>query len=246
MPCSKKIFTALLLVSAFFVHTSFAAEEETKTAPAQKAPPSPLETYRETLAKGEPQPAEFFYNLGTLALQANSTGEAFALLSKASYLAPLSSDIRHNLRLAREKLSPTASQSRPASWIGWWPATLRALPWQFFLLVSLLALAPLQWFLADKKFSAQSWHGTAAAVSLLFALIAGGNFWQNRTPMAGTLRAAKLLSGPATSFPEISNLEAGSLVNAEEERDGWHKVRFVGIAGETVVGWLNDKDLLIF
>ena len=241
MPLSKKILLLIIagiIAPSAILHASNldAANDFLKSGEATKA----LQVYREALKRTEPMPAEFFYNLGTLALQANSPGESVVYLTKAAQLAPLTQDIAHNLGEAKSKVSPVVLQFHPASWFSWWPQTLRFLPWQFFLLLAFIFSAVLFWLATEKEIFSEPWHGLTLGLCLLSLSIALGNFWQGRVQIVGIISPTKLTSGPEESFPEIQSLDAGLLASGEEFRNGWIKVRFSG--GEdnrTVVGWVK-------
>jgi uncharacterized protein YraI len=78
----------------------------------------------------------------------------------------------------------------------------------------------------------------AAGAALLIALSALG-FAQSYLPAFGLLKATKVRSGPGASFPEITSLEPGSLVNVDGNRDGWLKVRFTRGSSAEIVGWIE-------
>jgi hypothetical protein len=186
-------------------------------------------------------PASFYYNYGTILMRAGQPGAAYIHLRKAESLAPFNADIRHNRRLSAEQVSPTARASMPYTWLAWWPAELRFLPWQVWLCGFLLTTAPALWLTIWRPKSV--WRPVLLALSiplLLIGMLAG---WQARQHVAGALQTSTLRSGPGTTFPEISKLEAGSLVNKEETRDGWVKVRYRRNL-QDIVGWIELPTIL--
>jgi len=186
-------------------------------------------------------PAAFYYNLGTAALRAGATGEAYVALRKAALASPFDLDTKVNLRNAQAKLSAGVSAVRPASWISWWPDTLRWIPWQAWLCAGLIALIP---FLIGAKNTLLPWHWTMAMAALL--LLAGGALagWQSRVATAGIIQAGKVFSGPGKSYPEITSIDSGSLVSLEESRDNWFKIRYLDSRLQETVGWVESPTAL--
>jgi tetratricopeptide (TPR) repeat protein len=203
---------------------------------------SAREIYRDMMQDRPDLPSGFYYNYGTIALRAGSAGEAFVLLQKAALSDPLDRDVRANFQLARAQLPEKARSIQPATWVSWWPA--RGISWQAWLLAAMLTIGPFLWAKSRRRRS-QAWQ-EVLAVAGLFLLIGGFlAVWQLRSPAAGLLTAAKVFSGPGPSFLEITSLEAGSLVNLEEAREGWTKIRFRAGQGPATAGWLETPALLI-
>lgn len=240
----KKIISCAGALFLLFLQPNLRAENtaaNTASAPGQWEEAS--RPYRESLSTEGAQPAAFFYNFGTAALQSGAAGEAFVLLTRAALMNPFDPATRHNLRLAEAKVPASARAIRPANWISWWPQPLRAVPWTAWLLTSLLLFLP--WFHGAWKtgrFLSQRWPWLATGASFLaLASLAG---WQTRHPAAGLLHNAKVLSGPGSTYPEISSLEPGSLVSLEEKRDGWTKIRYLDARGQDAVGWVETPTTL--
>ena len=161
---------------------------------------------------------------------------------KAQHAAPLDSDIRYNLAIAKQKLSPNALAVVPAAWFSFSPPELHSLPketWFFvglFLIFAAFFLRLLNMFMAGVK--------AFFLVAGLFLLFGGLEYWQTAKPIAGTVNPIKVKSGPDQTFPEIISLDGGALVNMEELRDKWRKIRFQIRGGQESVGWVEDSQLL--
>ena len=182
------------------------------------------------------------YNLGTALAKSGANAEAYAILLKAHYRQPLDGDINHNLSLLEKKIAPTAVSVRPYTWFTWWPEFLRAMPLSVFLLLSLAALAPALWIIGSK--SKSPIFAPCLFLFTLFLFMSLLGQWQGRYPVLALTVTSKLRSGPETSFQEITTLEAGSLVNLEETRDLWHKVRFQTPNSQETVGWIESSTAL--
>ena len=201
--------------------------------------------YAATLQETPDQPTSFFYNFGTIALQSGKMGEAYVLLKKAALASPFDSQIQNNLRQAQEKISPALKAIQPVSWFSWWPVNARAVAWPIWLIASLLLLLPASWALRGSD-RLQAWEWSALALSgfCFFGTLASA--WQDRMPAAGIIAEAKVLSGPEKTYPGISALEPGSLVNIEEVRGNWLKVRYFDANHQETVGWVESPTALKF
>lgn len=186
-------------------------------------------------------PAAFFYNLGTAALRAGATGEAYVALRRAALASPLDADAKVNLQIARSRLPATAAAVRPASWISWWPNALRWIPWQAWACAGLLALIPL---LIGAKGALLPWHWTMGFAALVLLIGASLTGWQGRIGTAGIIQGSKLFSGPGKTYPEITSIDSGSVVSLEESRDGWFKIRYLDSRLQETVGWIEAPTAL--
>jgi len=201
--------------------------------------------FKTALAENPARGAAFFYNYGTAALQAGATGEAFVALQRATLSAPFDSDIQNNFRRSATNLPATVKSVQPVSWLPWWPPTLRAITWKIWLLISFLFLAPFLWLSRNKgEVGMGAWGSLAGA--MLFLLITGLSAWQSRFLAGGIVTTTKVLSGPAPTYPGISSLEAGALVNVEEKREGWSKLRYRNANLQETVGWVESPSVLEF
>jgi hypothetical protein len=241
-----------LLWLVIFASWCFSATSRAETAPdgdslaASGDWPKAAAAYEASWRSGSaPSTSAFYYNFGTTSLRAGNPGAARALLWKARFLAPLDSDIRDNLLLAEGRLSGAVSPLRPATWFDWWPGSLRVIGWPWLLAATLAAFAPALWLFGRESSAENSpsrW--VALAVGVLFAAALGISLLEKRYPAAGVVAPAKLLSGPAASFPPIGTLEPGTLVNVEEDRENWRKLRFTNAKLQEVVGWSESHNLL--
>lgn len=200
--------------------------------------------YKEQLAAKDPAslPPSFFFNYGTILAKAGAPGEAYVALMRAAFAMPFDSDTKHNLRLAENQVPATVRAVEPASWYSWWPGSLRGIPWKLWVAIGLLASAA---FLALARLLDRTVAASAGVVAL--ALLAwGGLAWsQQRLPVYGVMALTKVKSGPANTFSDILQLEPGSLVNEEIEKDGWLKIRFQKSGSEEdSVGWVEPASVL--
>ena len=193
--------------------------------------------YSQALQTAENPSAALFYNYGTATLRAGAPGPASVLLLKAQRLNPFDADIRANLAIARAKMNAIVRETRPAAWISWWPEIFRAVPLLLWWVAGLALLAPFLWVSVRRQDPSWRWPTFAGAALLLTAGLL--SLWDSRYLSGGLVQTAKVLSGPAPSFPEIGNLDAGTLVSIEEVRQGWYKVRYFTPRPQEVVGWIE-------
>ena len=198
--------------------------------------------YAEALKENYDRPAAFFYNYGTAALHNNQAGAAGVLLLRSLRQNPFDGDARANLRLARGKMGPQAVGTRPASWLSWWPEDARAFPTVLWWIFGLSLLAPFLYVSMRRQNPGWRWPALAAASFFLLGGLAAA--WDQRYEQGGLLQVGKILSGPAPSFPEIGNLDAGALFAIEEERGGWYKIRYLTPNLQEVVGWVDSSAVL--
>lgn len=186
-------------------------------------------------------PPSFFFNYGTILAKAGAPGEAYVSLMHAAFAQPFDGDTKHNLKKVEQTLPASVRSVQPALWISWWPRFLRTIPWGGWLLTAMLisALA----FSMAPSLERPAWISLLAVAGVFF-LLAGLSYLQMRLPVSGVLVVAKVKSGPATTFTDITTLEPGSLVNEEGQRSGWHKVRFTKGGGEETIGWVEPATLL--
>ena len=203
------------------------------------------EKYLDIIQKNQNKNLGFLlYNVGTVALSKGDAAIAYAYLTKARFADPFDSDILHNQQAAKMKLSGTAINAVPSSWISWWPENLRVLPINLFLTVALL-LSSL--WLGTILLSRPQFQVVFASAFTLSLAILALQVYQIHTPLAGIVRASTLKSGPGTAFSDITKMEPGAIVSFEEARDGWAKLRF-RLTGSTeeIVGWLELSSVLPF
>lgn len=181
------------------------------------------------------------YNYGTALLKTGANIEAYSFLLKAFYLSPLDSDIRHNLKMAAEKIPEPTKSIRPSTWVSWWPDMLRPAPTSIWLSISLLFTALFFWWVNAKD---KSLGYTFLGVGILFGIISAVSFSQNATPAGVLLKDSKIRSGPDAKFQEITTVVGGAIVNLEERRDAWVKIRYLNGEQETV-GWLEAPTVLV-
>lgn len=202
------------------------------------------QTYSDLLSShgADSLPPSFFYNLGTVSYRAGQTGAAYAYLLRALAARPWDQDTIHNLKIVEAKVPATALATQPSSWISSWPLAAHFLPWPCWLIPFLVAAAAWQWSVirAESRVRKYSW-GAAALVLLMVGIV---GYQQTRAPVAAFVQNAQVKSGPGASFPDIAPLNAGGLVNTEDLRDGWKKIRFLGADQQEAVGWVEASALI--
>lgn len=189
-----------------------------------------------------PQGLWSLYNLGTALAKSGAAPEAYAVFLKAYFQNPLDGDLNHNLAFVEKRLSPAAGSVRPSTWIRWWPDFFRAFSFSTWLLISMLALALGLWLAGSGSHA--STKITAFVCTGLFLAMGALGWWQSRYPVAAVIAQSKMRSGPEISFQEITTLEPGALINVEETRDHWHKVRFQTQNSQETVGWIESATAL--
>lgn len=202
------------------------------------------QTYSDLLTShgADTLPPSFFYNLGTVSYRAGQPGTAYAYLLRALAARPWDGDTLHNLKIVEAKLPAMTLATQPSSWISSWPLTAHFLPWTCWLIPLLVAAAGWQWALTrdDSRTKKYLW----GAVTLVLLVVGITGIQQTRAPVAAFVRNAQVKSGPGTSFPDIVALNAGAVVNTEDFRDGWKKIRFLGADLQEAVGWVEASALI--
>jgi hypothetical protein len=229
------IFLFLFCSAAKADYTAAQAEELYRSGDWKKAAEAYKALTDQAIKQGSAT-APLFYNFGTALAKSGSVGEAYVVFWKAFFLAPLDSDIRFNLSLAESNLPEAVKSVKPDTWFLWWPEAALPLSYKIWLSVSLIFLAGFLW-LQKSSSNIQMKMGLAFGF-LLFLILGSLSFYQTNEKAAGLITAAKTRSGPDQSFPEITSLDAGSLVTLEEMRDGWYKIRFQSGESSETVGWV--------
>jgi hypothetical protein len=157
------------------------------------------------------------------------------------HASPFDSDIRANLKIARAKLSSGAAAIRPANWISWWPESLQWIRWQAWACAGLLFLIPFLW---GAKTNPVPWQWGMLALALVLGAASVLAFRQHHPGAAGIIQQTKVFSGPGSTYPEITSIEAGSLVSLEESRDKWVKIRYLDSRLQETVGWVESATAL--
>jgi tetratricopeptide (TPR) repeat protein len=188
---------------------------------------------------------EFFFNLGVLSLKANQAGESFVYFSKALWMNPLLASAQQARKLAKSRLLPGIQSTKPHSWYDWIPEEIRFFSWQPWIALALLFLAILLWQ-KPSLHQFEAWH---LFVLLFFLGTAGFGislFNERSSPVAGIIANVKVLSGPESTYPQISTLEPGAIVNIEEVRKQWLKIRYQTSIKKEAVGWIESPTALEF
>ncbi len=197
------------------------------------------------VAKEHPSDPAVLYNLGTSELQLEKLGPARLALERAALHAPADTMIQDNLDVARRmvrvatlermggRTSVLGAQGDLASWDLARRVTSRALA--IALLVSLWALfAAALWRWRARDDSTRDLLGVTCVLAALLAGVAAVS-WYARANVVDAVTPAIILSespspreGPslhAAERPIRQALPPGTRLAAEEERDGWVKLR---------------------
>ncbi len=244
-------FVKFLLIFAFSGPVCFSSDLELKiqeaaTLDASGQSQKAKDLLLTTLQTGEEsENSILLFNLGILSTKTNQVGEAFVYFSNALWLDPLFSEARIARTDVQKKLTPMAASTKPKTWFNWWPDQVRFLSWQPWLLCALLVLA--LWLGSRPNLRAmESWQWGALALFFLTSGAALTLVMEQRLPVAGILKTTKVLSGPDSSFPEISSIDSGALVNIEEKKSNWLKIRFQNNTKKEAVGWIESPTALAF
>ncbi len=244
-------FVKFLLLFVFSVPAGFSSDLELKIQEAatldasgqsQKAKDILLATLQ---SSEEKENSVLLFNLGILSTKTNQIGEAFVYFSNALWLDPLFSEASNARSDVQKKLTPLAASTKPLTWFHWWPDQVRFFSWQPWLIGGLLALA--LWIGSRPNPRAmESWQWGALVIFFCTTGAAATLLLEQRLPVAGILKTTKVLSGPDSNFPEISSIESGALVNIEEKKANWLKIRYQTITKKEAVGWIESPTALAF
>jgi len=222
--------------------SSAPATETTLTDKAEEK--DSIESYNKLFLEQPDQPAEFFYNWGTLHLKEKKNAEAFMALQKSVFLQPWSRSSWNQLALAKENLSPDLMEYRPDHWYSWWPTALHAFSWRWLLAATLIASAIYFGLSIKSGFRNSSLKSGALFACGLFFLLFFFSYLQQLTPAAIVTIMGPSRAGPATSFPEVRRLPLGAMLSLEEQRESWCKVRHRNPEAKSEVSWLECASLL--
>jgi tetratricopeptide (TPR) repeat protein len=242
-------FGNIILLSALLCGSLAAHAADDKLAEAQKFYlagdwEKAKNAYSEVLTSSDAEKLEpaFFYNLGTASAKIGANGLGYVYLLKALSAKPWDSDILHNLQLTEGKLSAPVHAIQPITWISSWPLAAHFFSEEAYSLPTLISLAFLLWALGSNHRRNRIWILSAIFILSLALGITG--ITQTHSPVAGFVKSAQVKSGPSATFSNIVALEPGSLVNIEDSRDGWIKIRFTGADLQEAVGWIEAGALL--
>ncbi len=190
--------------------------------------------------------AAFYYNYGTALAKTGNMGAAYAFLEKALLLQPWDSDTRNNVEFVRKQLPAGALSTQASGIIKFIPEDFFHLPvraWLLLALVSLFAILVAR-FSQRKALTAQWIFAPMLFVSVLICSL----YWlENSSQLAiVSVKEAKLRSGPSNSFPEIMNMESGSIVRVGENREGWSKLYFSLSTDRSheIIGWIDSRSVI--
>lgn len=257
----RSLFTASLLFTVILQSPLCLGEEppqSTETPPAAVkvettaavAPVAPtdskdtLESYSKIYSEQTDQPAEFFFNWGTLYLKEKKNPEAFVALQKSIFLQPWSRSSWQQLALAKENLSPDLLEYRPDHWYSWWPSLFQAFSWRWFLSATLLATALYFSLSIQKSLRHSPLRSGSLFMCVFLFLLFFFSYLQQSTPAAIVKTTGAALAGPASSYPEVRRLPVGAMLSLEENRDSWCKVRYRNPEAKSEVSWMECASLI--
>ena len=191
--------------------------------------------------------AALLYNAGVSAFHEGKHGLAYGILLRAKKLNPSDADILHNLNFIQKDLLKEGALI-PETREGIFLFSLlqeQYLPIYFFLfLVSCIVLL-LQHF--QKIFRFHFIYPTSLSLCILFAVASYASHKIQRKENAVLIeKSVAARSGPRVSFPEISTLREGTMVQATQVKGNWRKIYFiVDKKMEPIVAWVPKKSLFL-
>ena len=226
--------------------------------------------YQEALSNlaGQSDTPERFYNLGTVYFQLNQPGLAVAYLEKAARLKPYDLDTRHNLQLALNSFEKLIGPERvdPASGVIMRVAdqTAQTIPvleiGAALSLLSILFLAfALLRYRKDHQVRGffQSRLGMSGCTALFLALFClSVSALSHHFPAAIVLSPQVVRSGPGDQFLELSRVETGMKLRAQDTptqenpnstsgSEVWRQVRYSRASETQGIGWVRASSLLL-
>lgn len=190
------------------------------------------------------QNGKLYYNLANAYMKKGELGRAILWYERAARLIPKDPDLAFNRDYAAS-LVEDASEEKTTGivqvlffWyfilgtetIRWTAVTLNAVLW------TILAARRM----AGKR-ALNSSGLTVVALTLVFSLTAGIQYWQARHVRTGVVIPAQVSvrSGLSDVATELFVLHAGTRTRIEQEREGGYRIRF----SEKKIGWVNRADL---
>lgn len=185
------------------------------------------------------------FNLGVVSTKLNQMGEAFVYFTGALWANPFFSEAREARKITASKLAPAQLTTRPQTWFLWIHDDLRFFSWQpWFVLALIFSAIFLRYY--PRSGQLETWHWGTIGI-FLFSLGMGCLLaLESRQSVAGIIQNTKVLSGPDRTFPEITSIAPGSLVNVEEKKSTWLKIRYQNTGKKEAVGWIESPTALIF
>lgn len=185
------------------------------------------------------------FNLGVVSTKMNQFGEAFVYFTGALWANPFFHEAKEARNLAASKIPPSQLTTRPQTWFSWIGDDLRFYSWQPWFFIALIFSAVFLRY-APKKGQWESWHWGTLGLFLVTFSMGSLLVLEARQDVAGILQNTKVLSGPDRTFPEITSLAPGALVNVEEKKSTWLKIRYQNTGKKEAVGWIESPTALLF
>jgi tetratricopeptide (TPR) repeat protein len=200
--------------------------------------------------------AQYYFDLGTIALKQNHVGNAVAYLEKANRLETHDPEIQQNLKIARAALGRTLGEDHldPAS--NWLETVADHISPEeargaVGLLGLLLALIWLRSYLKTRNLRQTFLHTTSligAFAFLLASCVFAAEKFSLAHPPAVAIERQVVRSGPGDQFLELSQLEVGEKIRVLGEAsssgngaESWRQVRF----SPNGIGWVRASSLLL-
>ncbi len=200
--------------------------------------------YLDSLEKAGWCAPELYFNLGNAWLKEGEIGEAILYYRRALLWAPRSKEIRHNLELARSRVSYPHPPLPEFFLTRWW----KALAAQCSATAWAVIVATLSWLLVGMAFG---WYHTRRAASLkwmllvlaawLLSLGAGATRYRLETahPVVVVLRGTLARVGASEEAPERTPLPEGVELRRIDQIGKWIKV----VLPDGQEGWVRQDDL---
>ncbi len=203
-----------------------------------------LESYDRAVDTGFVSGAVFF-NMGNAYYRLDETGQAIRYYEKAFELMPESSELRHNLALARALTTDQFSRLPRPFWVSWWRGIVQA-----FGAVPLFGAGVVFYFIAAGMLTLRirgargPWirRGFTTAAVLAVVLVMAGltaSIEEHTTRRAVVLTSrVTLLEAPDGARSDL-NIHEGLVLDVVSEDAGWVEVRLPNGAA----GWMRAEAL---
>jgi tetratricopeptide (TPR) repeat protein len=211
--------------------------------------------------------AELYYNLGNAYYQLQDYGRAYAFYSKAELLSPRDSDIRHNLELAKNRLSSNSERLDQQNLVGFlnkvvsFQGYLNDFERNLILIILFTIFGSFIFIDGLRILKGQNpQHKASSTIFLLLFLSWSFTVFTSRPGINGSRvfslnsqareirpgiiieNQTKIYSGAGKEFQVVSVLDSGIAVEALDVKNNWIKIALP--AGR--IGWvsLNSIELL--
>ncbi len=206
------------------------------------------QVYEQILTGGYHSPT-LYYNLGNAYFRTNQLGKSLLNFERALLLAPNDADIKHNIRVANQKV-----RERPEAvsdfflerWWNNWRQMFSATTWGSIGLTFLwLGVGGLVIYILGHTRQMKKIGFIGGIVLLLISILpfslafSRADYEKNTDHGIVVQRESELYSAPDEASQSVLKVYEGLKVQMLDKIENWHKVRLVN--GE--VGWLEEKTL---